>query len=307
MRWGLEQSRNLMTVRAANQVGMDRVIRSGPQHGVGDYAHALPSISLAPATPRSGTQRFSTFANHGRSIGPTLIDYVQDRNGKVIFRSDDRCTRMTSCNAPNGTAAHARPPVRGRQVVDPLTAYQVVHMLEGVVSAAPPPSCARSSGRSSARPAPPRVPRSLVRGRVAGGRRRAVSGLRPAPRHGRPRAGRHRRGADLPQFAKAAFEGMQVVPFRAPAGIRMVRIDRRSGRRVQGSWPTDDPRAAIIWEAFKPESEPRRSFGSDEAQIAEAAPQQQQQRRRRRSAPRPAAAPAAAPVAEPLPSPGVAN
>jgi penicillin-binding protein 1A len=88
----------------------------------------------------------------------------------------------------------------------------------------------------------------------------------------------------------------------------MVRIDRRSGRRVQGSWPTDDPRAAIIWEAFKPESEPRRSFGTDEAQIAEAAPQQQQ-RRRRRSAPRPAAAPAAAPppVAEPLPSPGVAN
>jgi penicillin-binding protein 1A len=107
------------------------------------------------------------------------------------------------------------------------------------------------------------------------------------------------------QFAKTAFEGMKVVPFRAPPGIRMVRIDRRSGRRVQGGWPSDDPRAAIIWEAFKPESEPRRSMGSEEVQTAVAAAPQ---RRRRRSAPRPSAAPAApAPVAEPLPSPGVVN
>jgi penicillin-binding protein 1A len=62
------------------------------------------------------------------------------------------------------------------------------------------------------------------------------------------------------QFARQAFEGMPVLPFRAPTGIRMVRIDRRSGQRVYGAWPTNDPRAAIIWEAFKPESEPRRSI-----------------------------------------------
>ena len=54
--------------------------------------------------------------------------------------------------------------------------------------------------------------------------------------------------------------GMEVLPFRAPEGIRMVRIDRRSGRRVYGAWPTDDPKAAVIWEAFKPESEPRRTI-----------------------------------------------
>jgi penicillin-binding protein 1A len=63
---------------------------------------------------------------------------------------------------------------------------------------------------------------------------------------------------------------MPVVPFRAPAGIRMVRIDRRSGRKVFGAWPTDEPKAAVIWEAFKPESEPRRSIRRE--QVADAQP-----------------------------------
>ncbi|WP_430983681.1 hypothetical protein, partial [Escherichia coli] len=53
------------------------------------------------------------------------------------------------------------------------------------------------------------------------------------------------------------------IPFRAPAGIRMVRIDRASGKPVFGTWPTDDPKASVIWEAFKPESEPRRVVHRD--------------------------------------------
>jgi penicillin-binding protein 1A len=72
------------------------------------------------------------------------------------------------------------------------------------------------------------------------------------------------------QFAKEAFKDMPVVPFRAPAGIRMVRIDRRSGRKVFGTWPTTDPKAGVIWEAFKPESEPRRSIRRE--QVADAQP-----------------------------------
>src|SRR3546814_10410779 len=56
-------------------------------------------------------------------------------------------------------------------------------------------------------------------------------------------------------------------PFVAPAGMRMVRIDRRSGRRVYGAWPTDEPKAAVIWEAFKPETEPRRTIRREEIVI----------------------------------------
>ena len=66
------------------------------------------------------------------------------------------------------------------------------------------------------------------------------------------------------QFAREAFVGMPILPFRISPGVRMVRIDRRSGQRVFGGWPGDDPHSAVIWEAFKPESEPRRTTGRDE-------------------------------------------
>src|SRR3546814_17552091 len=56
-------------------------------------------------------------------------------------------------------------------------------------------------------------------------------------------------------------------PFVAPAGMRMVRIDRRSGRRVYGAWPTDEPTAAVIWGAFTPETEPRRTIRREEIAI----------------------------------------
>ena len=61
-------------------------------------------------------------------------------------------------------------------------------------------------------------------------------------------------------FAVKAFKDLPVLPFRAPPGIRMVRIDRGSGKPVFGTFPTDsDPKPAVIWEAFKPETEPRRA------------------------------------------------
>ena len=65
-------------------------------------------------------------------------------------------------------------------------------------------------------------------------------------------------------FFLGALTDAPPVPFIAPKGIRMVRIDRQSGRRVYGSWPGTDPKAAIIWEAFKPESEPRRTIREEE-------------------------------------------
>jgi penicillin-binding protein 1A len=68
------------------------------------------------------------------------------------------------------------------------------------------------------------------------------------------------------QFAQVAFKDVPPTPFVAPPGIRMVRIDRTSGRRVFGSFPTrEDPKSPVIWEAFKPETEPRRSIRRDEA------------------------------------------
>ena len=60
------------------------------------------------------------------------------------------------------------------------------------------------------------------------------------------------------------MEGMPKTPFVAPQGVRLVRIDRKSGNRVFGSWPGDDPKSAVIWEAFKAETEPKRSIRQEE-------------------------------------------
>ena len=62
------------------------------------------------------------------------------------------------------------------------------------------------------------------------------------------------------QFARVALADMPKTPFVAPAGVRLVRVDRKSGKRVFGSWPGDDPKSAVIWEAFKAETEPKRSI-----------------------------------------------
>jgi penicillin-binding protein 1A len=65
------------------------------------------------------------------------------------------------------------------------------------------------------------------------------------------------------EFVQETRGKWQGRPFLAPAGVRMVRIDRQSGKRVFDGWPTDDPRASVIWEAFKPDTEPRRSRRQD--------------------------------------------
>ena len=85
------------------------------------------------------TNAYAILANQGRSVKPTIIDYVQDRNGKVIFRTDNRCEVMDAqdlgaCNAPDWDGkAMPRPPSRTKQVIDAQAAYQMVHILEGVV------------------------------------------------------------------------------------------------------------------------------------------------------------------------------
>jgi penicillin-binding protein 1A len=103
------------------------------------------------------------------------------------------------------------------------------------------------------------------------------------------------------QWAKASFKDVPPTPFVAPKGIRMVRIDRGSGRRVFGTFPVrEDPKSAVIWEAFQPESEPRRTLrrAGEEAELAAAsartAPRRKAPPRPRQQATRPAepAAPA---------------
>ena len=272
MRWGLEQSRNLMTVRAANQTGMDKVTRLAKTLGVGDYPDYLSiSLGAGETTVLKMTNAFAILANNGKEVKPTMIDYIQDRNGKVIYRTDTR--PCEGCDAPDWDGKPMpRPPLRTKQLMDPMTAYQMVHMLEGVVQRGTAQRLSSLGRPMFGKTGTTSGPNDVW---FIGGTPDVVAGIyvgydQPTSLGGYAQGGRIA-APIFEQFARGAIMDMPVVEFRAPAGIRMVRIDRRSGRKVYGAWPSEEAKAAVIWEAFKPESEPRRSIRREEIAVREAA------------------------------------
>ena len=133
MRWGLEQSRNLMTVRAAAESGMDNVTNTFRDVGIGDYPDYLSyALGAGDTTVLKMVNAYSMLVNHGRELKPTLIDFAQNRKGKVIFPA-----KWKACNGCSAKDWNGKPMPRfaaaGKQVMDPITAYQVVHKLEGVI------------------------------------------------------------------------------------------------------------------------------------------------------------------------------
>ncbi|MCY7339340.1 MAG: penicillin-binding protein, partial [Sphingomonas bacterium] len=264
LRWGVEQSRNLMTVRAASQTGMAKVVATAARLGVGKYDNYLSiALGAGDTTVLRLTNAYAILANQGREVKPTLIDYVQDRHGRLIYRSDNRCQVMDGCNASdwNGRAM-PRPPTRARQLLDPQAAYQMVHVLEGVVERGTA-TVLRSLdrplfGKTGTTSGPTNV-------WFVGGTPDVVAGVylgydQPRPMGSYAQGGRVAAPV-FKQWAETALKDMPKTPFVAPSGIRMVRIDRITGRRVYGTFPvTEDPKSSVIWEAFQPETEPRRSF-----------------------------------------------
>ena len=269
MRWGVEQSRNLMTIRAASQTGIEKVVTNASKLGVGDYERYLSiALGAGDTTVLKLTNAYAVLANNGRSVTPTLIDYAQDRNGKVIFRTDNRCQVMEAdnggaCNAPEWDGkAMPRPPSRQRQLIEAQAAYQMVHILEGVVERGTATILRDLDrpmfGKTGTTSGPTNV-------WFVGGTPDVVAGVyigydQPRPMGHAAQGGRVA-APIFKQFAQAAFKDMPKIPFVAPPGIRMVRVDRATGRRVFGSFPTRvDPKSSVIWEAFQPETEPRRAF-----------------------------------------------
>lgn len=270
MRWGVEQSRNLMTVRAASQTGMANVIKTIKNMGIGEYPAVLSiALGAGDTTVLKLTNAYAMLANQGRALTPTLIDYVQDRRGKVIYRADQRACE--GCNMPDWDGkAMPRPPVRGRQAMDAMTAYQTLHILEGVVQRGTATRLRDMNrplfGKTGTTSGPTNV-------WFVGGSADLVAGVYIG--YDQPRSlGGYAQGGNTAapiwkEFAVKAMADMPVVPFRAPTGVRMMRVDRRSGRRVFSGWPTEDPKSAIIWEAFKPENEPKRPSRKEQLKIEE--------------------------------------
>ncbi|TNE37778.1 MAG: penicillin-binding protein [Sphingomonadales bacterium] len=265
MRWGVEQSRNLMTVRAASQTGMERVVRTIKSMGIGDYQPYLSfALGAGETTVEKMVNAYAALANHGRLLEPKVIDFAQDRHGKVVW--PEKWRPCDGCNAPDWDG---KPMPRfgadGRQAMDAMTAYQVVHITEGVIQRGTATVLADLNRPLFGKTGTTNGPTNVW---FVGGSPDMVAGVylgfdTPRSMGGYAQGGRI--AAPIWKQAMAPIlKDMPKTPFIAPPGIRMVRVDRRSGKRIYGAWPTNEAKPAVIWEAFKPETEPRRTIRKDE-------------------------------------------
>jgi penicillin-binding protein 1A len=251
LRYGIEQSKNLMTVRLARDVGMPLVVEYAKR--LGAYDDMLPLLPMAlgagETTVMRQTAAYSMFVNGGKRIKPTLIDRIQDRWGRTIYRHDERACE--SCDADRW-AEQKEPKLMDKrdQVLDPFTAYQITSILEGVVQRGTAtglkvvgkPLAGKTGTTNEAKDvwfvgfSPDLAvgvflgydkPQSL--GSTATGGQLAVPIFR--------------------DFMTMALKDKPATPFRVPPGIKLIMVDRASGMRASGG-------AGSIMEAFKPGTAP---------------------------------------------------
>nr|WP_194245560.1 PBP1A family penicillin-binding protein [Tabrizicola sp. SY72] len=134
LRTGIEQSRNLMTVRIAQEIGMDTVAGYAERFGV--YSRLQPllanSLGAQETTLFKMVAAYAMFANGGERVEPTLVDRVQDRRGKTIYRHDQRqCTDCGDDSLPSGEGVQITS--NRERVMDAITAYQLTSMMQGVI------------------------------------------------------------------------------------------------------------------------------------------------------------------------------
>jgi penicillin-binding protein 1A len=265
LRYGLEQSQNIMTVQIGMTVGMPNVVREIEKLGIGKF-EPYPSTALGAGetTLSKMVAAYAALANHGRLNPPTVIDYVQDRHGKVLWRADNRVCR--GCNMAEWDGKPMpRLGLKGAQAMDARTAFQVMHMLRGAVSRGTAtvlnPLGLPLFGKTGTTTGPKDV-------WFIGGTQQLVAGAYVGFDQPRNMGGYAYGGTIAAPIIKSLIEKTKSkwsdLPPVAPQGVRMVRVDRRTGKRVLDGWPTDDPRSAIIWEAFKPDTEPERYTRQDE-------------------------------------------
>jgi len=256
LRAGIERSRNLMTVRLANDMGMQLVAEYAERFGV--YDRMPPHISMSLGSGETTVMRmvsaYSVMANGGRQIKPSLIDRIQDRYGKTVFKHDERgCEGCLATEWDN----QAEPELvdNSEQVLDPMTAYQITSMMEGVVIRGTAttlrelgrPLAGKTGTTNDEKDAwfigyTPNIvvglylgydkPQSLGKGATGGGLAAPI----------------------FKEFMAEALKGVPAVDFKVPEGMKMVAINRKTGMQaIQGEPDT-------IMEAFKPGTGPADSY-----------------------------------------------
>ncbi|MDD3668785.1 MAG: penicillin-binding protein 1A [Alphaproteobacteria bacterium] len=262
LRVGVEKSRNLMTIRLAQAIGMRKITQYGRKFGISD--NLKPDLSTALGSGETTLARLTTaygsLVNGGKQITPSLIDRVQDRNGKTIYKHDER-----ACPACAGDAASPdEPPAledARAQIQDPASAYQMVNILTGVIERG-----TGSAVRVLKRPLGGKSGTSnssfdawfvgfspdLVVGVWIGFDNPQTLG--PNDTGGVVAAPIFR------DFMQRALQGQPVIPFRVPSSVKLVRINAETGE------PAAPGDKNIILEAYRVDADlfkPTKIIGRD--------------------------------------------
>jgi penicillin-binding protein 1A len=239
MRSALERSLNLVTIRLAQQVGMPAVADVANRFGVIPNMQRVLAMSLGAGetTVLRQAAGYASFVNGGRQVIPTLIDSVQDRQGRLVWRTDAR--ECTGCGGDPGSAPPRLNDTR-RQITDPVTAFQMTSMLQGVVQR----GTGTRAGEGLGRPVAGKTgttddykdawfvgftPDLVVAVWVGFDEPRS---LRLLSENGADVTGGRLAAPIARDVFAAATQGTPPLPFRAPPGVALVRLQLDNGQTI---------------------------------------------------------------------------
>jgi penicillin-binding protein 1A len=254
LRNALRLSLNTVTVRLAQDIGMPLIGEYARRFGVYDELPNYLSYALGAGetTVMRMVTAYSMFANGGRRVKATLIDRIQDRYGHTIFKHDQRECR--ACDAVGGWKNQPEPQLidRREQVLDAMTAYQITSMMEGVVQGGTAIALKEVGKPIAGKTGTTNDQKDAW---FVGFSPDLVVGIYMGydkPRNlGRTATGGHLAAPIARDFMKLALADKPAIPFRVPAGIKLILVDSASGMRASpGSG------GKTVLEAFKPGTAP---------------------------------------------------
>jgi len=259
MRRALEKSFNQVTARVAQDIGVEKVADLAERFDLYDNLMPVTAMSLGSGetSMMKMAKGYGSMVNGGKRIETTLLDRVQDRYGRTLYRHDQRDCSNCQMEEWDGQAPPAFEDTR-EQLIDPVVAYQVVHMLEGVVQ--------RGTGRRALRVGKPLAGKTGTTNDYKDAWFMGFSpdlvvgvwvGFDEPASLGNGEAGGSVAAPIFTEFMADALADEPALPFRIPPGVRLVNIDADTGGLPTGGSST------VIMEAFQPGTEPGVNFGAD--------------------------------------------
>ncbi len=259
LRFALETSRNVPSVRMVDQIGVENAVEVAQRFGVYPADMQNLNLSLALGSGETTLEKlvlgYSAFVNGGRKITPKLVDYIEDRYGNLIGGEKTEIIEWSDDLNPKEEEMESEP------LSDAQSLYQLVSILQGVVD--------RGTGRQAA------IPGHTIAGKTGttndvkdvwfiGFTKNLIAGVYlgyDTPKPLGKGAGSHMAAKAFSDFMNVVLANEKNQPFSVPDGLRFVRVNRRSGIAA-----ADDPDGQIIQEAFKDGQSPNPPRATTQAQ-----------------------------------------